>query len=84
MIRDRFKDAPWFDESNEQQDVIIGGAGGIGSWLTLALVRAGFQATVYDFDTIEAHNIGGQLFKKISQFGNPWLNSSKRIIQDNE
>jgi len=55
----RFKDAPWFplDEVN----VIVGGVGGIGSWLTLMLSRAGFIPMVYDFDTFEIHNMSGQL-----------------------
>ena len=55
----RFKDAPWFplDEVN----VIVGGVGGIGSWLTLMLARAGFVPMVYDFDTFEIHNMSGQL-----------------------
>ena len=58
---DRFKDAPWFPQREEI--VMVGGAGGIGSWLTLLLVRAGFKPFVYDFDEIEEHNIGGQLFR---------------------
>lgn len=58
---DRFKDAPWFPKQEER--VMIGGAGGIGSWLAFLLVRAGFLPTLYDFDVIERHNVGGQLFK---------------------
>lgn len=57
----RFKDAPWFPK--EPTDVLVGGAGGIGSWLVLLLARANFEVTVYDFDTVEEHNIGGQLFR---------------------
>jgi hypothetical protein len=58
----RFKDAPWFPKDRES--VLIGGAGGIGSWLTFFLARIGFSPIVYDFDTIEEHNLGGQLFRK--------------------
>ena len=57
----RFKDEPWFPENDEY--CMVGGAGGIGSWLTFFLVRAGFSPIVYDFDTIEEHNLGGQLFR---------------------
>lgn len=60
---DRFKDAPWFKVQEEV--VMVGGAGGISSWVTLLLNRAGFVPMVYDFDTVEAHNLGGQLFRKI-------------------
>jgi len=58
---DRFKDAPWFPQRDEL--VMIGGAGGIGSWLAFFLTKAGFKPTIYDFDIIEEHNIGGQLFR---------------------
>lgn len=56
----RFKDAPWFPK--EDNYCIVGGAGGIGSWLSLLLSRAGFLPIVYDFDIIELHNVGGQFF----------------------
>lgn len=58
----RFKDAPWFPK--EETNVIVGGAGGIGSWLTLMLSRAGFYPVVYDFDILEGHNLAGQLYTK--------------------
>lgn len=58
----RFKDAPWF--KNEETNVIVGGAGGIGSWLTVLLTRAGFTPIVYDFDRIEEHNLAGQMYTK--------------------
>ena len=59
----RFKDAPWFPK--EETNVIVGGAGGIGSWLTLMLSRAGFFPIVYDFDRLEEHNLAGQLYTKL-------------------
>ena len=59
----RFKDAPWFPK--EETNVIVGGAGGIGSWLTLMLSRAGFFPIVYDFDILEEHNLAGQLYTKL-------------------
>lgn len=58
---DRFKDAAWFPKDGET--VMIGGAGGIGSWLAIFLTRAGFDVMIHDFDVIEEHNLGGQLFR---------------------
>ena len=58
----RFKDAPWFPRENEY--VLIGGAGGIGSWLSFFLTKIGFNLYLYDFDTVEDHNLGGQLFRQ--------------------
>jgi molybdopterin/thiamine biosynthesis adenylyltransferase len=55
---DRFKDAEWFGDKT----VLIGGCGGIGSWLSLFLSRAGFTEVIYDDDKVEEHNIGGQLY----------------------
>ena len=59
LSHSRFKGASWY---KHPQDIVIGGAGGIGSWLSLMLARAGHSLYVYDFDTLEEHNIGGQLY----------------------
>lgn len=75
----RFKDAPWFPK--EDETVMIGGAGGISSWLTLFLARAGFKPIVYDFDVIEEHNTGGQLFR-ISDVGRHKVVALSEIIKE--
>lgn len=59
---DRFKDAPWFTTEN-RETVLVGGQGGIGSWLTFFLTRAGFDVMAYDDDMVEEHNLGGQMFR---------------------
>lgn len=58
--QNRFRDVAWFP--TEEVSIVVGGAGGIGSWTALLLSRAGFSPVVYDFDIVEEHNIGGQLF----------------------
>ena len=63
----RFQGLDWYSQDNAPV-VVVGGAGGIGSWLSFFLVRANFNVTLADFDTVEEHNIGGQLFKR-SQIG---------------
>lgn len=78
-IRGRFKDADWFPKS--QEVVMIGGAGGIGSWLSFFLARAGFTPVIYDFDIIEEHNIGGQLFK-YDDIGKTKVQALSDIIRD--
>lgn len=58
----RFKDLQWFSAISKHP-ILIGGAGGIGSWLTFLLTRAGANVIfVFDHDLIEEHNLGGQLF----------------------
>lgn len=57
---ERFKDAPWF----VQHDIIIGGTGGIGSWLALLLARCGHTLYLYDNDIVELQNMGGQLYSR--------------------
>ena len=64
----RFKDAPWF--AKEEINTLVGGAGGIGSWLTILLARAGFTPIVYDFDRIEEHNLAGQMYSRTDAIAN--------------
>lgn len=63
----RFQGLDWYSQDNAPV-VVVGGAGGIGSWLSFFLARANFNVTLTDFDTVEEHNIGGQLFK-LNQIG---------------
>lgn len=58
---DRFKDLSWAKVAPEK-NIMLGGLGGIGSWTALLLSRAGFKIHGFDFDTVEEHNLGGQLF----------------------
>jgi len=60
-IRDRIKEAPWY---NPDQKVTIGGLGSIGSWLTFMMGRIVNTIYVYDFDHVEENNLGGQLYGK--------------------
>lgn len=75
----RFKDAPWYPKNDTY--ILVGGAGGIGSWLCLLLSRAGFKPIVYDFDTIEEHNIGGQLFPK-KLIGSTKVDALAEVVKD--
>lgn len=61
MSIERFKDAPWFSPEG-QIEVIIGGAGGIGSWLALFLSRQRVSISIFDMDTIESVNLAGQFY----------------------
>lgn len=60
-FKQRFSDAPWF-EMLKSTYIILLGAGGIGSWVGFCLSRIGCNFTVFDMDSVEVHNLGGQLF----------------------
>lgn len=61
----RFKDIDWFDPKFVER-IVIGGAGGIGSWLSFYIARMGYKIFLYDFDTIDETNLGGQMYSKES------------------
>lgn len=74
-IHARFKDAQWY----KPQDIIVGGVGGIGSWLSFLLSRADHSLYLYDFDTVDLENIGGQLYG-IEHVGKKKTEAMKDII----
>lgn len=60
----RFSELPWYDPDFGPGWITIGGAGGIGSWLSVVLSRAGYVLHIWDFDLIDETNFGGQLYMK--------------------
>lgn len=72
----RFRDAPWFEEHTP---IIIGGVGGIGSWLALFLARQSADLYVYDSDSYEEVNMAGQ-FCKTSDIGKLKTQATKENI----
>lgn len=75
----RFKDASWFPK--DDVECIVGGSGGIGSWLSLFLSRANFKPIIYDADVVEEHNVGGQCFK-INSIGKPKVDAIAEVIKE--
>lgn len=59
----RVKGAEWF-EYLYKKDVIVLGAGGIGSWLAFLLGRVGCNLYIFDHDNYEEHNMTGQMVRK--------------------
>ena len=85
-INSRFKGAPWILPTESDAAlfipysmIYIGGAGGIGSWTTLFLSRAGFYTYVQDFDEVEEHNVGGQ-FYNIQSMGQYKVHALQNLI----
>lgn len=67
-VRARFSEAPWMSYLANATVVVVG-AGGIGSWVTMCLARIGCKVILYDADLFEVHNMGGQLVQT-TQIGN--------------
>ena len=58
----RFSSAEWYNKVQEQA-IIIGGAGGISSWLAFLLSRTNvYEISIYDPDKVEEVNLAGQFF----------------------
>lgn len=66
--KSRFRDASWFEKVETlKTGIVIGGAGGIGSWVVFFLSRILSNDTpifLYDFDRVELVNMAGQFFEK--------------------
>lgn len=69
-ITDRFKDAPWFEKSS-QENILLVGCGGIGSNALFSMTKT-IPANYYiiDDDIVDTINVGSQFFNK-EQVGIP-------------
>lgn len=63
LIYGRSKGLPWFDMIYKR-DIILIGAGGIGSHVAAALSRTGAYLYIYDHDVFEEHNGGQVMFRE--------------------
>jgi len=59
QARIRFSDAIWAKNAKDNL-IVVGGQGGIGSWVTLFLSRIGYALLTFDHDLFEEHNMSGQ------------------------
>lgn len=75
----RFKGLPWFTEM-KKATIFIGGAGGISSWLSLFLNRAGARLIVIDNDTVGLENLAGQLYGSID-VGKPKVKALESVLE---
>ena len=77
----RFKDAPWYEKSNNEKILLIG-AGGISSNTLYNLAKT-IPATyhVIDFDKVEEYNVGCQFFKK-DDVNKYKVNALQKTIQE--
>jgi molybdopterin/thiamine biosynthesis adenylyltransferase len=74
----RFRSTLWYDPN---YTVIIGGVGGIGSWLSLFLARMGYQIHVFDYDSIDETNMAGQLYP-VSAIGDSKAETIQKICKE--
>ena len=77
----RFSGAEWY-ELVRQQRIIIGGAGGIGSWLAFQIARLSPSTiAIYDDDNVELGNLSGQLFSR-NDVGRPKVRAIENAISN--
>lgn len=74
----RFSDAAWYKAGPE--DIIVGGVGGIGSWVALLLSRIGHTLHIYDNDVVDETNMAGQLYP-ISAIGQRKENAVAELVR---
>jgi adenylyltransferase/sulfurtransferase len=65
MITDFTKQTELIKVENFKEPISIVGAGSLGSWVAFFLLKMGFKdITIFDFDTIEEHNLPNQMFRE--------------------
>ena len=81
MITDYSKQSELLDVSKVDVPIHVIGCGALGSWLVFFLLKMGFtNIHVYDYDTVEEHNIPNQLFME-SQIGSMKVHSVHHIYE---
>lgn len=80
IFKHRFTDAPWY-KMLHGKNILLLGAGGIGSWVALCLARIGCNITLFDHDTVENHNLGGQLYG-VTQVGSNKAEALSKLALD--
>ena len=81
QINDRFKDAPWYENSIKEK-ILVGGVGGIGSSAMYCLAKTiPAYYFIIDNDTVEEHNIGTQFFSK-KDFGTSKVDAVVKMVND--
>lgn len=79
---DHSRQSDLIDDGYLYTPISVIGAGGIGSFLTLALAKIGFQdISVWDFDTVEEHNLPNQYYR-LSDVGKYKVESLQDIARD--
>ena len=65
MITDYTKQSELILPHEFKHRINVVGCGALGSWLVMFLLKMGFENVhVFDFDTVEEHNIPNQIFKE--------------------
>lgn len=79
---DLSKSYDFFQPEKETARIHIIGCGSVGSTLAENLARCGVtKMTLWDFDTVEAHNIVNQMFRQ-QDVGKPKVEALKDILMD--
>jgi molybdopterin/thiamine biosynthesis adenylyltransferase len=70
------------DASILKTQIVVIGAGGIGSFTTLALAKMGFEdITVWDYDMVEEHNLPNQFYPS-GLVGQAKVSALARVVKD--
>jgi len=82
LILDYSKQSELINTLEVEEQIHIIGCGALGSWIGFILLKMGFNNIhMYDFDTIEEHNIPNQLFME-SQIGTTKTDAMMEIYKN--
>lgn len=71
-----------FNPENQKFNIVVLGAGSLGSFIALNLAKLGFNNIhVYDFDIVEDYNLPNQFFR-VQDIGKPKVEALLEIVRD--